>query len=123
MKPIMDKFEDITKLETPKNAKELKSFLCSIQHKSKLNNNLSNETDRMRTLLKKDTNGDSTLKKNNYITTSACNTGLGATVWQKEGEVFRPITFASRFLPDCENELIRIEQFRAARSVMGAPVF
>ena len=32
----------------------------------------------------------------------ACNTGLGATRWQKRGKVFRRIAFASRFLTDCE---------------------
>ena len=115
VKPIMDKYEDITKLEAPKNAKEFKSFLCLIQRLSKLINNLSKETDKMRTLLKKDTNWESTLKKYNYITTDACNTGLGASLWQKEGEVFRPITFASRFLTDCENNyaLNELELLRA----------
>ena len=43
-------------------------------------------------------------KRDNYITTDACNTGLGATLWQKEGETFRPIAFASRFLLDCEKK-------------------
>ena len=43
-------------------------------------------------------------KKENYVTTDACNTGLGATLWQKEGEIFRPIAFASRFLTDCERK-------------------
>ena len=42
-------------------------------------------------------------KKDNYVTTNACNTGLGATLWQKEG-VFGPIAFASRFLTDCEKK-------------------
>ena len=43
-------------------------------------------------------------KKENYVTTDACNTGLGATLWQKEGEIFRPVAFASRFLTDCERK-------------------
>ena len=43
-------------------------------------------------------------KKDNFITTDACNTGLGATLWQKEDENFRPIAFASRFLTDCERK-------------------
>ena len=38
------------------------------------------------------------------MTTDACNTGLGASLWQKEGEIFRPIAFASRFLTDCEKK-------------------
>ena len=42
--------------------------------------------------------------KDNYVTTDACNTGLGATLWQKEGERFQPIAFASRFLTDCERK-------------------
>ena len=38
------------------------------------------------------------------MTLDACNTGLGATLWQKEGEIFRPIAFASRFLTECERK-------------------
>ena len=128
VKPIKDKTEAITKLEAPKNVKELKSFLGSIQHLSKFINNLSKKTDEMRKLLRKDTKWEWTpeidedfekLKKEiteapclahfdpqkeNYITTDACNTGLGATLWQKEGETFRPVAFASRFLTDCEKK-------------------
>ena len=126
VKPIKDKTEAVTKLEAPKSVKELKSFLGSIQHLSKFINNLSKKTNRMKKLLKKDVKWDWTPeidedfedlkkeiteapclahfdpKKDNYITTDACNTGLGATLWQKEGETFRPVAFASRFLPDCE---------------------
>ena len=128
VKPIKDKTEAITKLEAPKNVKELKSILGSIQHLSKFINNLSKKTDEMRKLLRKDTKWEWTpeidedfekLKKEiteapclalfdpqkeNYITTDACNTGLGATLWQKEGETFRPVAFASRFLTDCEKK-------------------
>ena len=43
-------------------------------------------------------------KKDNYVTTDACNTGLGATLWQNEGEVFRTVAFAGRFLTDCERQ-------------------
>ena len=43
-------------------------------------------------------------KRDNYVTTDACKTGLGATLWQKEGEIFRPIAFASRYLTDCERK-------------------
>ena len=128
VKPIKDKTEAITKLNAPKNVKELKSFLGSIQHLSKFINNLSKKTDRMRNLLKKDVKWDWTpeldeefekLKKEiteapclahfdpereNYITTDACSTGLGATLLQKEGEVLRTVAFASRFLTDCEKK-------------------
>ena len=128
VKPIRDKTEAMTKLAAPKNAEELKSFLGSIQHLSKFINNLSKKTDRMRRLLKKDVKWEWTAeidddfeqlkkeiteapclahfdpKRDNYITTDACNTGLGATLWQKEGIVFRPIAFASRFLTDCERK-------------------
>ena len=107
VKPIKDKTEAITKLEAPKNIEELKSFLGSIQHLSKFIKNLSKNSDRMRKLLKKDTKWDWTSeidedfeqlkkeiteapclahfdpKRDNYITTDGCNTGLGATLWQK----------------------------------------
>ena len=55
VKPIKDTTDAITKLSAPTNAKELKSFLGSIQHLSKFINNLSKKTDRMRKLLKKET--------------------------------------------------------------------
>ena len=58
VKPIKDKTEAITKLKALKNAKELKSFLYSIQHLSKFINNLSEKTDRVRRLLKKETRWD-----------------------------------------------------------------
>ena len=48
-------------------------------------------------------------KRGNYITTDACNTGPGATLWQKEGVVFRPVAFASRFLTDCEKKYAKNE--------------
>ena len=44
-KPVRKKTEAITKLQVPKNTKELKSFLGSIQHLSKLISNLSKNTD------------------------------------------------------------------------------
>ena len=43
-------------------------------------------------------------KKDTYITTDACTTGLGADLWQNEGETFRPVAFARRFLTDCETK-------------------
>ena len=127
VKPIKDKTEAITKLKAPTNTKELK-FLGSIQHLSKFLHNLSKKTDRMRKLLKKDVKWEWTKeinddfeqlikeitetpclthfdpKKDNFITTDACNTGLGATLWQKENETFRPMAFASRFLTECERK-------------------
>ena len=54
VKPIKGKTEAITKLSAPKNAKELKSFLGSIQHLSKFISNLFKKTDRMRNLLNKE---------------------------------------------------------------------
>ena len=43
-------------------------------------------------------------KKDNFIITDACITGLGATLWQREGKIFRPVAFASKFLTDCERK-------------------
>ena len=41
-------------------------------------------------------------KKDKYVTTDAYNTGLGATLWQKECKIFRTVAFASRFFTDFE---------------------
>ena len=111
VKLIKDKTEAITKLEAPKNVKELKSFLGSIQHLSKFINNLSKKTYRMRKLLKKDVKWEwrpeikedferlkkeitETLclahfdpKRDKYNTTDACKTRLGATLGQTEGSI------------------------------------
>ena len=43
-------------------------------------------------------------KRDFYVTSDAYNTGLGATLWQKESDVFRPVALASRFLTDCERK-------------------
>ena len=128
VKPIKDKTVATTKLKARTNTKELMSILGSIQHLSKFLNNFSKKTDRMRRLKKKGVNYKWTPetdddfeqlirkiteapclahfdpKKDNYVTTDACDTGLGATLWQKEGEVFRPVAFASRFLAVCERK-------------------
>ena len=53
IKPLQDKLEAITKIEIPKNEKELKSFLGAIQYLAKYIENLSAQTDILRKLLKK----------------------------------------------------------------------
>ena len=56
-------------------------------------------------------------KKDNYVTTDACETGLGARLWQKEGKVLKQVAFASRFVTDCENKyaIIELEMLGALR--------
>ena len=57
------------------------------------------------------------------MTTDACNTGLGATLWQKEGEIFRPVAFAaSRLLTDCEKKYA-INELELLRVVWGLEYF
>ena len=51
IRPLQDKLEAITKIEIPKNKKELKSFLGAIQYLSKYIENLSAQTDILRKLL------------------------------------------------------------------------
>ena len=116
------------KIGRPEKFEGAKIISGSNQHVSKFINNLSKKTDRMRNLLKKGSKWEWTTeiddyleklkkeiteapclghfdpKKDNYLTTDACTTALGATMWQKEGEVFRHIAFASTFLTDCERK-------------------
>ena len=53
VKPIKDKTESITKLSAPKNLKELKSFLGSIQHLSKFINKFVQEDRQNETIIEK----------------------------------------------------------------------
>ena len=118
----------ILELKHPENQKQLKSFLGAIQYLAKFLPKLSERTERLRKLLKKDftwnwgkqQNEDfENIKKmlteepcfahyakdrENIVTTDASKTGLGITLWQKQsdGEI-KPIAFGSRYLNDSEN--------------------
>ena len=100
----------ILELKHPENQKQLKSFLGAIQNIAKFLPRLSEKTDRMRKLLKKDSvwNGGkqqdedfNSIKemlteepclthyakdRENIVTTDASETGLGITLWQKQSE-------------------------------------
>ena len=114
-------------LKHPENPKQLKSFLGAIQYLAKFLPRLSERTDKLRKLLKKNTEwkweteqqkdfemikkmlteepalAHYAKDKDNIVTTDASKTGLGITLWQKQadGEV-KPIAFDSRFLNDSE---------------------
>ena len=64
--PMKEKIEAITKLNAPKNAKELKFLLGSIQHLSKFIHNLSKKTNRMKKLLKNETRWEWTPEINEF---------------------------------------------------------
>ena len=104
IRPLQDKLEAITKINIPKNEKELKSFLGAIQYLSKYIKNLSAQTDILRKLLKKTKRMDLdrtthrsvqqfkeinhqlpclahyNSNKENILTTNASTKGLGATL-------------------------------------------
>ena len=122
IKPNEEKVEAIQKLKSLNNTKELK-FLGAIQYLAKFLPKLSEKTDRLRKLLKKNEPwiwGEEQEKdfkqikqmltdkpclahyakdKCNMVTTDASKTGLGITLWQKQdnGEI-KPIAFGSRYL-------------------------
>ena len=105
IKPNEEKSEAILKLNPPENTKELKSFLGAIQYIAKIVPKLSERTDRLRKLLKKNetwnwgteqnedfgkikqmlTEGPCLAHyakdKDNIVTTDASTTGLGITIW------------------------------------------
>ena len=123
-KPNEEKVEAIQKLKSPNNTKETKSFLGAIQDLAEFLPKLSEKTERLRKLLKKNEPwiwGEEQEKdfkqlkqiltekpclahyakdKCNMVTTDA-ETGLGITLWQKQdnGEI-KPIAFGSRYLND-----------------------
>ena len=127
---LQDKFEAITKINTPKNEKELNYFMGAIQHFSKYSENLSAQTeDMLRKLLKKlnfwiwtdeHTKAFNNLKRlitqllrlahynsetDNILTTDASTEELVATLWEKQRDGnLKPIGFKSRFLSDTEKK-------------------
>ena len=127
IKPNKEKVKAILELKHPENQKQLKSFLGAIQYLAKFLPRLSERTERLRKLLKKDftwnwgkqQNEDfENIKKmlteepclahyakdrENIVTTDASKTGLGITLWQKQsdGEI-KPIAFGSRYINDSE---------------------
>ena len=129
IKPNEEKIEVIQKLKRPEITKELKSFLGAIKYIAKFLPKLSEQTDRLRKLLKKNEPwiwGDEQQKdfkkikqmltegpclahyakdKDNIVTTDASTTGLGITLWQKQDDGNRkPIAFGSRYLNDTEKK-------------------
>ena len=132
IRPNKEKTEAINKLNPPTNTKTLKSFLGAIQYFAKFIRNLSEKTDNMRQLLKKNTKWEWTEERNtdfnkikkeltsqpclahyngnkeNIVTTDACGTGLGIALWQKQSNGhLKPIAFASRYLNDAEKKFSR----------------
>ena len=127
IKPNKEKVKAILDLKHPENPKQLKSFLGAIQYLAKFLPSLSERTDKLQKLLKKNTewkweteqqNDFEMIKKmlteepalahygkdkDNIVTTDPSKTGLGITLWQKQvdGEL-KPIAFDSRFLNDTE---------------------
>ena len=127
IKPNDEKVEAILKLKPPENTKDLKSFLGAIQYMAKFLPKLSEQTDRLRKLLKKNepwiwgpeqetdfnrikqmlTEGPCLAHyakdKDNMVTTDASKIGLGITLWQKQDDGnIKPIAYGSRYLNDTE---------------------
>ena len=127
IKPNKEKVKAILELKHPENQKQMKSFFGAIQYLAKFLPRLSERTERLRKLLKKDFTWNWGKQQNddfenikemlteepclahyakdreNIVTTDASKTGLGITLWQKQsdGEI-KPMAFGSRYLNDSE---------------------
>ena len=127
IKPNTEKVKAILDLKPPENQKQLKSFLGAIQYLAKFILRLSERTERLRKLLKKESKWNwgkeqdedfNNIKKllteepclahyakdrDNIVTTDASKTGLGITLWQKQSDrEIKPIAFGSRYLNESE---------------------
>ena len=127
IKPNKEKVKAILDLKHPENPKQLKSFLGAIQYLAKFLPRLSERTDKLRKLLKKNTewkweteqqNDFEMIKKNAHRRTTISTlrkrqrqhcinrrkqNRLGITLWQKQADgELKPIAFGSRFLNDSE---------------------
>ena len=129
IKPNEEKVEAIPKLNPPENTKELKSFLGAIQYMAKYLPKLSERTNRLRKLLKKNKTWNSVTEqeedfgkikqmltegpclahyakdKDNIVTTDASTPGLGITIWQKQDNGnTKPIAYGGKYLNDTEKK-------------------
>ena len=121
------KVKTIIDLKHPENQKQLKSFPGAIQYLAKFLPRLSERTERLPKILKKDSKWNwrkehednfNNIKelfsaepclthyvkdRENIVTTDASKTGLGITLWQNQsdGET-KPIAFGSRYLNESE---------------------
>ena len=127
IKSNKEKVKAILECKHPENQKQLKSFLGAIQYLAKFLPRLSETTDRLRKLLKKDSVWNwgkqqeedfNNIKemlteepclahyakdRENIVTTDASKIGLGITLWQKQSDgELKPIAFGSRYLNDSE---------------------
>ena len=123
IKPNKEKVEATLKLKLPNKANEFKSFLDAIRYLAKFLPEPSENTGRLRNLLKKARGRGPRKKlerikqkltqipylahyakdKDNFVTTEAGKTGLGNTLWQKQnnGEI-KLVACGSRYLNDTE---------------------
>ena len=127
IKPNEQKMEAILKLKAPENTNNLESFVGAIQYMAKFLLKLSERTDRLRKLLRKNepwkwgpeqetdfnrikrllTEGPCLAHyakdKHNMVTTDASKTVLGITLWQKQDDGnITPIAYGSRYLNNTE---------------------
>ncbi|KAL1124816.1 hypothetical protein AAG570_001437 [Ranatra chinensis] len=132
--PDPKKVTAIKEIETPKNIKELRSFLGMINYYRRFINNLAGKTERLTKLLKKNTkfviNEEAKeafnwckeklatvpilqfpdFEKQFILTTDASQVAVGAVVSQGEGDSERPIAFASKKLTPAETRYSTIER-------------
>ena len=121
-----DKIKAITDFPAPSNVTEVRRFLGLFNQVSKFVKNVSEETAPIRSLLRKEIEfvwgpeQDACFKRlKNFLTSDvvlahyspknetriesdACQFGLGSILFQKVDNNWRPVSFASRSLTDCE---------------------
>ena len=128
IKPINSKVQAISEILTPKNLKELRSYLGAVNQLNRFIPNLAQLCHELRPLLKKDQpwnweeKHDKAIQKINEkvkqvaevghfkrscpirIICDASKSGLGSVLQQNHENNWRPIQFASRFLAPLESK-------------------
>ena len=117
VKPKITRTEAVLKIKPPRNVKETRSFLGSVQYLAKFIENLSAKTEPIRRLAADQQTAFDFLKEDNanitklkhcdpnaktISTKDACTKGLGATHWQEDEHGRLAVAFASRFLNSTE---------------------
>lgn len=132
--PTLDKVETLQRFKAPKSKEELKSFLGFLAFMGRFMPNLSDHTYILRKMLKKDVSFDWTgahqdafdkikrlvskeshlkyfqVERKTRLVTDASPFGLGAILMQQYGDVWMPITYASKGLTPNEQKFGQTEK-------------
>ena len=129
-----EKVKAIAQFPAPRSRKDLKRFFGMVNYLGKFSSTLADDTVHLRSLLKRENDwlwceeqqrefvklkekissvpvlAPFVLEADTWLSTDASSFGLGAALFQRDGDVWRPIAFASRAMSETEQRYAQIEK-------------